>query len=70
MIRYTIRHHDSLDGKTRVFLTDYKKSFIMGSPDLQNYIKQRINEHQSEIEYWERLNKLNEKASQGVDRDE
>ena len=70
MIRYTIRHHDSLDGKTRVFLTDYKKFFIMGSPDLQNYIKQRIDEHQSEIEYWERLNKLNENASQGVDRNE
>ena len=69
MIRYTIRNHEALDGKTRVFVSGCK-SFIMGSPDLQNYIKQRIDEHQSEIEYWERLNKLNENASQGVDRNE
>jgi hypothetical protein len=69
MIRYTIRHHEALDGKTRVFMTDCNRSFVMGDHNLQKYIKQRIDEHQSEIEYWERLNKLNEKASQGVDRD-
>jgi len=45
------------------------KSFIMGSPDLKNYIKDQIDDHKDKIQYWERLNKLNEKASQGVDRD-
>jgi len=65
---YTIRHHKTLDGKTRVFMPGCK-SFIMGSPDLKNYIKDQIETHEREIEYWERLNKLNEKASQGVDRD-
>jgi len=69
MIRYTIRHHKALDGKTRVFVSGCK-SFIMGSPDLQNYINSHIDDLRSEIEYWERLNKLNEKASQGVDKDE
>ena len=44
-------------------------SFIMGSLDLQNYINKQIETHEREIEYWDRLKKLNEKASQGVDRD-
>ncbi len=57
------------DGRVRVFLTDPTQCMIMGSPELKNYIKQRIDEHQSKIEYWDRLKKLNEKASQGVDRD-
>ena len=47
MIRYTIRHHDSLDGKTRVFLTDYKKSFIMGSPDLVIQIEDKFYDWQN-----------------------
>jgi len=41
----------------------------MGSSDLQKYIKKQIDEHKDKIEYWEQLNILNEKASQGVDRD-
>ena len=65
---YTIRHHEALDGKTRVFMPGCK-CFIMGSPDLKNYIKDQIDGHKDKIQYWERLNKLNEKASQGVDRD-
>tara|TARA_R100000388_G_C7234762_1_gene157097 strand:+ start:1443 stop:1571 length:129 start_codon:yes stop_codon:yes gene_type:complete len=42
----------------------------MGTPELQKYIKRQIDDHQREIEYWEQLNKLNENASQGVDRNE
>ena len=66
---YTIRHHEALDGKTRVFMPGCI-SFIMGSSDLQKYIKEQIDEHKDKIEYWEQLNILNEKASQGVDKDE
>ena len=67
-MRYTIRHHKTLDGKTRVFMSGCK-SFIMGSPDLQNYINKQIETYKREIEYWDRLKKLNKKASQRVDRD-
>ena len=42
---------------------------IMGSDNLKKYIKTQIDIHQSEIEYWERLKKMNDKASQGVDED-
>ena len=69
MIPYTIRHHEALDGGTRVFVKGCK-SFIMGSSDLQKYIKKQIDEHKGKIEYWEQLNILNEKASQGVDKEE
>ena len=69
MSKYTIRDHKAFDGKIRVFLTDPTQIMIMGSPELKKYINQRIGEHKSKIEYWNRLNKLNEKASQGVDRD-
>ncbi len=69
MIPYTIRHHGELHGGTRVFVKGCK-SFIMGTPELQKYIKRQIDDHQREIEYWEQLNKLNENASQGVDRNE
>jgi len=42
---------------------------IMGSDNLKKYIKTQIDIHQSEIEYWKRLKKINDKASQGVDED-
>ena len=69
MSKYTIRDHKEFDGNMRVFLTDPTQVMIMGSPELKKYIKQRIDEHQSKIEYWDRLKKINEKVSQGVDRD-
>ncbi len=69
MSKYTIRDHKEFDGNMRVFLTDPTQVMIMGSPELKKYINQRIDEHQSKIEYWDRLKKLNEKVSQEVDID-
>ena len=69
MNKYTIRHHRAFDGKTRVFLINPTRTMIMGSDNLKKYIKTQIDIHQSEIEYWKRLKKINDKASQGVDED-